>query len=123
VAVPAEVGAAFEMIEAEAVFEFSVVVFDAPADLGQPNQSATGCGPLGWTASSRCYRGSPPEDLRWQAPGCRVPGRVAPAVSAWLPAKTIFSGVDLTNTAAARARGSRTSWALAGIPRTVNAQS
>jgi hypothetical protein len=38
VAVPAEVGAAFEVIQAEAVFEFSVVVFDAPADLGQPNQ-------------------------------------------------------------------------------------
>jgi hypothetical protein len=38
VAVPAEPGAAFEVVEAEAVFEFAVVVFDAPADLGQSHQ-------------------------------------------------------------------------------------
>jgi hypothetical protein len=39
VAVPAEPGAAFEVgVQAEAVFEFAVVVFDAPADLGQSNQ-------------------------------------------------------------------------------------
>ena len=34
-AVPAGVGASFEVVQAEAVFEFAVVVFDAPADLGQ----------------------------------------------------------------------------------------
>src|ERR1700716_587384 len=34
VAVPAGVGASFEVVQAEAVFEFAVVVFDAPADLG-----------------------------------------------------------------------------------------
>jgi hypothetical protein len=33
VAVPAEIAAAFEVVQAEAVFEFAVVVFDAPADL------------------------------------------------------------------------------------------
>lgn len=38
VAVPAEVAAAFEVVEPEAVFEFAVVVFDAPADLREPDQ-------------------------------------------------------------------------------------
>jgi hypothetical protein len=33
VAVPAEVAAAFEVVQAEAGLEFAVVVFDPPADL------------------------------------------------------------------------------------------
>ena len=37
VTMPAEVAAAFEVVQAEAVFEFAVVVLDAPADLGQPD--------------------------------------------------------------------------------------
>lgn len=32
---PAEPGVSFEVVESERGFEFSVVVFDAPADLGQ----------------------------------------------------------------------------------------
>jgi hypothetical protein len=44
VAVPAEVAAAFEVVDLETVFEFAVVVFDAPADLGQAHQSAWGVG-------------------------------------------------------------------------------
>jgi hypothetical protein len=35
VVVPAEPGAAFEVVEAEGVFEFSVVVFDAPSMVGK----------------------------------------------------------------------------------------
>ncbi len=35
VAVPAGPGAAFEVVESEAFFQFSVVVFDAPPDLAQ----------------------------------------------------------------------------------------
>ena len=42
VVVPAGVAAAFEVVESEAVFEFAVVVFDAPADLGQADQVAQG---------------------------------------------------------------------------------
>ena len=42
VVVPAGVAAAFEVVEPEAVFEFAVVVFDAPADLGQADQVAQG---------------------------------------------------------------------------------
>ena len=42
VTVPAEVAAAFEMVQTEAVFEFAVVVLDAPADLGQPDQCPQG---------------------------------------------------------------------------------
>jgi hypothetical protein len=38
--VPAEPGAASEVGQAEAVFEFAVVVFDAPADLGEADQDA-----------------------------------------------------------------------------------
>jgi hypothetical protein len=34
----AEVAAAFEVVESEAVFEFAVVVFAAPADLRQPDE-------------------------------------------------------------------------------------
>ena len=41
-AVPAGVGAAFEVVEAEAGFEFWVVVFDAPADLGQADEFGQG---------------------------------------------------------------------------------
>ena len=37
---PAEPGAAFEVVQAEAVCEFAVVVLDAPADLGQSDQVA-----------------------------------------------------------------------------------
>ena len=37
-AVPAGVAAAFEVVEAESVFEFAVVVLDPPADLGQSDQ-------------------------------------------------------------------------------------
>ena len=38
VPVPSEVASAFEVVETEAVFEFSVVVFDAPADLRETHQ-------------------------------------------------------------------------------------
>ena len=38
VVVPAGVGAAFEVVEAECVFEFAVVVLDPPAHLGQADQ-------------------------------------------------------------------------------------
>ncbi|GAA4554511.1 hypothetical protein GCM10023175_52570 [Pseudonocardia xishanensis] len=38
VAVPAEVAAAFDGVQAEAVFEFAVVVFDEPADLCRLNE-------------------------------------------------------------------------------------
>ena len=38
VAVPAEVASAFEVVQAETVFEFSVVVLDAPADLREPDE-------------------------------------------------------------------------------------
>src|SRR3954447_13774057 len=37
-AMPALIVAALEMVQAEAVFEFAVVVLDAPADLGESNQ-------------------------------------------------------------------------------------
>ncbi|GAB3002719.1 hypothetical protein GCM10027184_69460 [Saccharothrix stipae] len=40
VAVPSDPGAAFEVVRAEAVFEFAVVVLDAPPDLGDPDQIA-----------------------------------------------------------------------------------
>jgi hypothetical protein len=42
VAVPAQVGAAFEVAEAEAVLELAVVVLDPPADLRQPGQFGDG---------------------------------------------------------------------------------
>jgi hypothetical protein len=39
VAVPSDVAAALEVVEAlQAVFEFAAVVLDAPADLGQADQ-------------------------------------------------------------------------------------
>jgi hypothetical protein len=38
VVMPAVPGAAFEVVQAEGVFEFAVVVLDAPADLGQSHQ-------------------------------------------------------------------------------------
>ena len=38
VAVPAGEGAAFEVVQAEAGFQFAVVVLDPPADLGQPDE-------------------------------------------------------------------------------------
>src|SRR5579875_19788 len=38
VVIPAAVGAAFEVIESESVFEFAVVMLDAPAQLPQPDQ-------------------------------------------------------------------------------------
>ena len=38
VVVPAAVGAAFEVVEAERVFELAVVVLDAPAKLGQAHE-------------------------------------------------------------------------------------
>ena len=38
VAVPADERAAFEVVDAQAGFEFAVVVFDPPADLRQPDQ-------------------------------------------------------------------------------------
>ena len=38
VTVPAEVGATFEVVDAEAGLEFAVVVFDPPADLRQAYQ-------------------------------------------------------------------------------------
>jgi hypothetical protein len=44
VAVPAGVAAAFEVVQAEAVFEFAVVVLDTPADLGQAHEVAQACG-------------------------------------------------------------------------------
>jgi hypothetical protein len=40
VAVPADEGAAFEVVEAEAGLEFAVVMFDAPAAFGQVDQVA-----------------------------------------------------------------------------------
>ena len=43
VVVPAEPGAAFEVVEAEAGFEFAVVVFDAPADFRQAHEFVDGC--------------------------------------------------------------------------------
>jgi hypothetical protein len=42
VAVPATVGAAFEVVEAEAVLELAVIVLDLPPDLGQPHQPGDG---------------------------------------------------------------------------------
>src|SRR3954452_19677602 len=42
VVMPAAVGAAFEVIEAERVFEFAVVVLDAPAELAEPDQLGQG---------------------------------------------------------------------------------
>ena len=55
VAVPAGVGASFEVVQAEAVFEFAVVVFDAPADLGQLHECCEwrvgGQGPAAWRLS------------------------------------------------------------------------
>src|SRR3954447_12327087 len=38
VVMPAAVGAALEVVQAERVFEFAVVVLDAPAELAEPNQ-------------------------------------------------------------------------------------
>lgn len=38
VVVPARPGPTFELVQVQAVFEFAVVVLDAPADLGQPDQ-------------------------------------------------------------------------------------
>jgi len=38
VVVPAGEGASFEVVEAEAVFEFAVVVFDPPADLREVDE-------------------------------------------------------------------------------------
>src|ERR1019366_1509609 len=42
VVVPAGVAAALEVVEAERVFEFSVVVFDAPANLREGHELAQG---------------------------------------------------------------------------------
>ena len=42
VVVPAEPGAAFEVVETEDVFEFSVVVFDTPANLAQADEFGDG---------------------------------------------------------------------------------
>ena len=43
VAVPADPGAAFEVVEAEGGVEFAVVVLDAPAACGQADQLGTWC--------------------------------------------------------------------------------
>jgi hypothetical protein len=37
VAVPAGVGAAFELVQSQAGFQLAVVVLDPPPDLGQPD--------------------------------------------------------------------------------------
>jgi hypothetical protein len=42
VAVPAGIAAAFEVVEPEAVFEFSVVVLDSPADLRESDKFPQG---------------------------------------------------------------------------------
>ena len=41
-AVPAGVGAAFEVAQAQAVLELAVVVLDPPADLGQADEFGDG---------------------------------------------------------------------------------
>ena len=52
-AMPAGEGSSLEVVEAEPGFEFSVVVFDAPADLGQLYQfSSLGCAGSCSTAST-----------------------------------------------------------------------
>ncbi len=38
VAVPADVAAAFEMVQSEPVFEFAVVVLDTPTDFREPDE-------------------------------------------------------------------------------------
>ncbi len=43
VVVPAGPGPAFEVVQAQAVFEFAVIVLDAPADLGQTDQVGDRC--------------------------------------------------------------------------------
>ncbi|EQD84127.1 hypothetical protein N599_21750 [Saccharopolyspora erythraea D] len=43
VAIPAGQAAAFEVVKAQAVFEFAVVVFDSPAHLGQLHQLTQRC--------------------------------------------------------------------------------
>lgn len=51
---PPDPGAALEVVQAEAVFEFAVVVLDAPVELGQADRFGDpGVWPAGWTASSR----------------------------------------------------------------------
>src|SRR6266498_4246957 len=42
VAVPAEVGAALEVVQAQAGFQLAVVVLDPPSDLGQADQLGDG---------------------------------------------------------------------------------
>ncbi|AYC35932.1 hypothetical protein DWG14_00140 [Streptomyces griseorubiginosus] len=44
VVVPAGPGAAFEVVESQAVFELAVVMFDPPAHLRPPHQVSDGCG-------------------------------------------------------------------------------
>lgn len=57
VVVPAEPGSAFEVVQTEGVFEFAVVVFDAPADLRQPDEFFDGgVGAEGGDSSSRWVR-------------------------------------------------------------------
>src|ERR1700694_2770365 len=54
VVVPAGPGASLEVVQAQTGFQFPVVVFDAPADLGQAHEFLQGCvGVEGWRSSSR----------------------------------------------------------------------
>jgi arginase family enzyme len=52
VVVPSGPGAAFEVVEAEAVLEFAVVVFDAPADLRQAYELGDRSAEARWTTVS-----------------------------------------------------------------------
>jgi hypothetical protein len=56
VVVPARPGTPFEVVQAQAVFEFAVVVLDAPADLGQTDQVGDGSvgRQVGQPVVSRC---------------------------------------------------------------------
>src|SRR3954454_5571454 len=42
VTMPAQIAAAFEMVQAEAVLQLPVVMLDAPPDLGQPDRDYSG---------------------------------------------------------------------------------
>jgi hypothetical protein len=53
VAVPAEPGAAFEVVQAEAAFQFAVVVLDPPPDFGSRTRSRSGKEAAGWSEPSR----------------------------------------------------------------------
>jgi hypothetical protein len=77
VPVPAGVAAAFEVVQAEAVFELAVVVLDAPADLGQAYQVAqagagrqvgepvvSGLGLAGWPFGDQPAFGQVPSGAR-----------------------------------------------------------